>query len=364
MTRRILISLDGRANFASLKSAITACAADHDVTVLCYAGAVSDRHGDVVEQVRKLGVRVRAVPTLIEGGPDAMAATVGATMLALAPVISDIAPDVALVVGDRYSVLPVAYAAALMNIVVGHVMGGEVSGTIDEGVRHAITKLAHIHFPATELARSRIVAMGEDPARVHRVGCPRIDFVRDAIGDAAIKRDPRVVVVAQHPVTTEYDAAYGQMTATLDAVAGLQMREVHVIWPNSDAGSAAVIDAVRERHATYLTHRALPPEDYARLLARAGCVVGNSSSAIREGAWIGVPAVNVGTRQRDRERGANVIDVGHSRDEIRAAVQQQLAHGSFESDPLYGDGTAGVQIAGLLGGPLPSAQKRWCGDAA
>ncbi len=360
MLRKVMFAVDGRANWASLHSAIAACcAAGHDVRVLAYASALSDRHGSVVDSIRQIAPSVVELPSLIEGGNQAMAASAGAAALGFAPVLSATRPDVVVVCGDRYTVLPIAYTAALLNIVVAHTMGGELSGTVDEGIRHAITKLSHVHFPATEMAARRIVAMGEDASHVHNVGCPRIDFVRAAFGSDRPDCDRNCVVVSQHAVTTEAELAYEQMCATLEAVDTCGAREVHVFWPNTDAGSQAVIEAVRERHSTYLTHRALPPADYARLMARAGCIVGNSSSAIREGAWIGVPAVNVGTRQRDRERAGNVIDVQHSRDEIRDAIRRQLEHGSYPCDSLYGDGFAGEKIAEVLMGELPSVQKRW-----
>ncbi len=358
--RRILVAVGSRANWASLHIAVRECiAAGIDTTILAYASAVSDRHGAVVEQANDRMLNVVELPTLVEGGPQAMAATVGAIASGFAPVLSAVKPDVVLVCGDRYDVLPVAFSAAMMNVVVAHTMGGEVSGTIDEGVRHAITKLSHLHFPATPAAARRIEAMGEDTARVYAVGCPRIDFVKDALADVRPVSERTCIVVAQHAVTTEHEEAYAQMSATLEAIGGLSAKEVHIIWPNSDAGGQAIVDAVRDRHATYLTHRALPPADYARLMARAGCIVGNSSSAIREGSWIGTPAVNVGTRQAGRERGRNVLDVQHSRDEIRAAIKRQLEHGPYESDALYGTGDAGKKIAEVLAGELPHCQKRW-----
>lgn len=363
--RKLLVAIGSRANWGSLHTAIRACtSAGIETTVLAYGSALSDRHGAVVEQAEERMLNVVELPTLVEGGLQAMAASAGAISSGFAPVLSAVKPDVVLVVGDRYDVLPAAYDAALMNVVVAHSMGGEASGTVDEKIRHAITKLADIHFPSTTAAAARIRSMGEDPERIHCVGCPRIDFVKEALDGARPDYDRRVVVVAQHAVTTEHTDAYTQMTATLEAVDGVGANEVHLVWPNTDSGAQAIVDAVRDRRSTYQTHRALPPADYARLLARAGCIVGNSSSAIREGAWIGTPAINVGTRQRDRERGRNVIDVSHSRDEIRAAIRRQLEHGPYISDPLYGTGDAGEKIAAVLVGTLPSVQKRWCGDAA
>ncbi len=361
--RSILVAVGGRANYATLKNVIRECAHTHDVTVLCYAAAVSDRYGSVVAQVRDGGFRVRSLPSLIDGGTQAMTATAGATMTAVAPLLTEVRPDVVLVCGDRYDVLPIAYAAALQNIRVAHVMGGEVSGTIDEGIRHAITKLAHIHFPATEQARQRIIRLGEDQAHVHVVGCPRLDFVRETLAYDRPAQDPDTIVVSFHPVTTEAHLAGEQTQELLDAVLSVATMwgERHLIWPAGDAGSEAVIDALRceEYEDEFITHRAMPPADYARLLARATVLVGNSSSAIREGAFIGVPAVDVGSRQQGRERGANVVHAEPIAPDIAAAIRRQLEHGPYDSDPLYGDGHASERIADVLAGELPAIQKRW-----
>jgi UDP-hydrolysing UDP-N-acetyl-D-glucosamine 2-epimerase len=246
-------------------------------------------------------------------------------------------------------------------------MGGEVSGTIDESIRHAVTKFAHIHFPASEDARERILKLGERTNDVYLVGCPRVDLVariltepaanalaglfEQGVGDALDLERP-FVLVSQHPVTTEYGEGEKQITTTLEAVREVGLPAI-VLWPNADAGSDDVARGIRkwrERGLSKNMHffKNLPTATYIHLMARAACLVGNSSSGVREGAFIGTPVVNIGSRQDGRRRGRNVIDVPHERTQIIAAMRSQVEHGRYERDPIYGDGKAGERIAQIL----------------
>jgi UDP-hydrolysing UDP-N-acetyl-D-glucosamine 2-epimerase len=269
-------------------------------------------------------------------------------------------------VGDRFEPMATALAATYMNIPLAHTMGGEVSGNIDESIRHAVTKFAHVHFPACTEAADRIVRMGEDPDRVHVVGCPRMDLVaevlaqpgdglsdllREGVGGTFSLEGP-FLIVSQHPVTTEYGDGERQIVETLKAVQALDVPAI-VLWPNADAGSEHIAQGMRkfrEREDDSKLHffKNLPTSDYVQLMRQTACLVGNSSSAIREGSFVGTPAVNVGPRQEGRQRGSNVVDVGYDRDEIAAAVRAQMEHGAFEHEPIYGDGRAGERIAGIL----------------
>jgi UDP-hydrolysing UDP-N-acetyl-D-glucosamine 2-epimerase len=255
-------------------------------------------------------------------------------------------------------------------------MGGEVSGNIDESIRHAVTKFANLHFPASEDAAERIVRMGEDPATVHVVGCPRIDLAAevlaqpsDGLGEllrlgvgGTFDLDSPFLLVSQHPVTTEYGDGERQIAETLLAVQALDLPAI-VLWPNADAGAEHVARGIRkfrehEDDAKLHFFKNLPADDYVRLMQKTACLVGNSSSAIREGAFIGTPAVNVGPRQDGRHRGANVVDVDYDRGAIADAVRAQLDHGPYESETIYGDGGAGQRIADILAQSEISIRKR------
>jgi GDP/UDP-N,N'-diacetylbacillosamine 2-epimerase (hydrolysing) len=216
--------------------------------------------------------------------------------------------------------------------------------------------------------------MGENPATVFNVGCPSIDLVartelglrrevldRTGVG-ASFDPDQPFVLVMQHPVTTEYGLGFDQINQTLEAVAAIGMQAL-VFWPNVDAGSEQVAKGIRifrelGRANGFHFFRNLPPEDFVRLMAHCACMVGNSSAALREGSFLGTPAVTVGTRQQGRERGPNLVEVEHDSDQIADAIRDQIAHGPYERSELFGDGTAGLKIAEKLASVRPEVQKR------
>ncbi len=379
--RKICVVIGSRANYSSIKAVMRAVQVhpDLELQLIVGASAVLDRFGSVVDVIARDGFRIDArVNIIIEGEtPATMAKSTGLALLELPTLFDILRPDVVVSVGDRFETMATAVASAYMNIPVAHTMGGEVTGTIDESIRHAVTKLAHLHFPANALAAERIIRMGEDPATVHVVGCPRIDLIKDLLREDAgldevwIARegvgahvDPRepFLLVSQHPVTTEYGEGEDQIAETLAAVEELDMPAI-MLWPNVDAGSEDVSRGMRkfrERHAPghLRFYKNFPVEIYARLMHRAACLVGNSSAPIREGAFLGTPAVNIGSRQQGRERGANVVDVPHERARIVAAVRAQVAHGRYPSEHRYGDGAAGPRIADILATAPLRLQKR------
>jgi UDP-hydrolysing UDP-N-acetyl-D-glucosamine 2-epimerase len=377
--RKVCFVVASRANYARIKSVLAAVAAHEELELQVIAGASTllERFGNAVDVMQLDGFTPNAmVRFIIEGeNPTTMAKSTGLGLLELPTVFEMIQPDVVVTVADRFETLATAIAGAYMNIPLAHTQGGEVSGSIDESVRHAVTKLAHLHFPATELSARRIVAMGEDPSTVYNLGCPSIDLVRqtelglarDALagfGGTGSRIDPEkpFVLMIQHPVTTEYGHGLDQINATLDAVASVGMQAL-VFWPNVDAGSEHVAKGLRLFRETGRAHgfhffRNLPPEVFVKLLAHSACVVGNSSASLREGAFLGTPAVTVGTRQHNRERAENVVEVGHDTDEIADALREQIAHGRYERSLLFGDGTAGGRIAAVLADAPPPIQKR------
>jgi UDP-hydrolysing UDP-N-acetyl-D-glucosamine 2-epimerase len=380
--RNVCVVVGSRANYSSIKSVMRAVREHPDLALQLIVGASAllDRFGSVIDVIEADGFEANAKVTMIVEGetPGTMAKSTGLGLLELPTLLDLLKPHVVVSVGDRFETIATAIAAAYMNIPVAHTMGGEISGTIDESVRHAVTKLSHLHFPANRPAAERIIRMGEDPSAVHVVGCPRIDLVAEiveqdgALGStdwleregagAHIELDQPFLLVTQHPVTTEYGQGEAQVNETLAALQELRMPTI-MLWPNADAGSedtARGMRKFRERHRPeYIRfYKNFPIETWVRLMLASACVVGNSSAPIREGAYIGVPAVNIGTRQRGRDRGSNVMDVGYDRAEIVAAVRAQIAHGRYASDHLYGDGRAGGRIASVLAEAPLSVQKR------
>lgn len=362
--KRIAVVVASRANYARLKTVIAALGARRGVEPLVIVGgsALCARHGRAIDLIENDGVSVaaRAEFAVADEGSASMARATGQAMIEFAAAFERLRPDCALLIGDRHETLAAATSASYMNIVVAHCQGGEVTGSLDESVRHAITKLAHLHFPATRLARERLLRLGEDPRRVHWVGCPAIDL----IGQTDLEPKPGEIlagcadggylIVQQHSVTSEEDRAGAQMTTTLAALADLDLPAI-VLTPNSDRGSAAIRAALATRLGENVSVASnFAPGDFLALMRDAGCLVGNSSSAIREGAFLGVPAVNIGSRQQHRERGRNVVDAPHDRAAIVTAVRKQIAVGRYPSDPLYGDGRASERIAALLADSDPN----------
>lgn len=378
--RKVCIFVGSRANYSSIKAVLRAVDLHPDLELQLVAGAsaVLDRYGAVIDVIERDGFEVAArVFMLVEGEtPATMAKSTGLGLIELPTIFDQLRPDVVLTVGDRFETMATTLAAAYMDIPLAHTMGGEVSGNIDENIRHAITKFANLHFPACDDARERIIRLGEDPERVFNVGCPRMDLVTETIDDGrdidAIVASEGVgatfstrlpfIMISQHPVTNEYGSGEAQVTETLYAALETGLPSL-VLWPNADAGSEEVARGIRkfrERHPNAPFHyiKNLPPEVYLPLMARTACLIGNSSSALREGAFIGTPAVNVGSRQVGRQRGSNVVEAGYDRNDIAAAIANRLALGGrLPSEPIYGDGKAGPRIAELLARePLTTAK--------
>jgi len=318
------------------------------------------------------------VHMVVEGeNPITSAKSTGLGLIELTTVFGNLGPDVVVTIADRYETLATAIAASYMNIPLAHVQGGEVTGSIDEKVRHAVTKLSDLHFVATERAAERVVRMGEDPATVFVTGCPSIDLAAAVLDDPELDFDPfskyggvgpsfdisgGYLVVMQHPVTTEYEEARQQITETLWAVhdSGIP---AFWFWPNVDAGSDGTskgIRSFRERNHEANIHFFLnmTPEDFLRLIINGCCLVGNSSVGIRECSFLGVPTVNIGSRQEGRERGANVIDTKCFRSSILDSIRRQLGRGAYPQEHIYGDGEAGARIAELLAQCELKATKR------
>lgn len=377
--KKICIVVNSRANYGRIKSVLEAVESHPGLQLQLVVGASAllFRFGNVVEIIREDGFEpVATVYSIVEGEtPTTMAKSTGLAILELATMFENIGPDIALTVADRFETLATAVAASYMNIPLAHTQGGEVTGSIDESVRHAVTKLSHIHFPATEQAAEYLIRMGEHAERVHMTGDPSIDILEridlslpadllDRYGGVGGRLDLTLpyIIVLQHPVTTEFGQGFDQINETLKAIHDLDIQAIW-LWPNVDAGSDDVAKGLRlyrEAHPETKIHffRHFTVEDYARLMNNAACIVGNSSSALREGSYLGLQAVNVGTRQNGRERAANVIDVGHDSEAIKSATLKQIERGRYEQSHLFGDGKAGQRIAKLLASEDISIQKQ------
>jgi UDP-hydrolysing UDP-N-acetyl-D-glucosamine 2-epimerase len=379
--RKVCVVVTARPSYSRIKTALTAIQErpDLELQLVVGASALLERYGTAVRYMQDDGFQIAARVYMVLEGENlaSMAKTTGLGLLELATVFDNLKPDVVVTIADRYETLATAVAAAYMNIPVAHVQGGEVTGSIDEKVRHAVTKLADLHFPSTEAAAARILRMGETADTVFVTGCPSIDLAAEVLShpdpafDALAKYggvgarlclDDGYLVVMQHPVTTEYEEARQHAVETLQAVREIGMPTLW-FWPNVDAGSDGTSNAIRafrenEKPENMRFFKNMEPEDFLRLLYGSRGLVGNSSVGIRECSFLGVPVVNVGSRQAGRDRGRNVLDVGYDRREIVRAIGESVSTGHFPSDPLYGDGRAGARIADLLATRPLTIQKR------
>ena len=286
----------------------------------------------------------------------------------LATVFYNLKPDAVITIADRFETIATSIAASYQNIPLVHIQGGEVTGNIDEKVRHANTKLADLHLVASEDAKARVLKLGEASEMVVNTGCPSIDLAKEIMESPALDFDPiekyggvgadldwktnGYIVVMQHPVTTEYEAAKTDVLKTLEAVAELNM-PTFWFWPNVDAGADGTSNGIRtfrELHKPTNIHffKNMEPHDFLRLLVNSNCLIGNSSVGIRECAYLGVPVVNIGTRQNRRERGNNVLDVDYDREDIKAAIVSQIENMNITSSSIYGNGNSGEQMAEVL----------------
>ncbi len=381
MKRKVCVVVTARPSYSRIKTAMQAIQhhPDLELQLVITASALLDRYGSVVHNIERDGFRIDArVFMVLEGeNPTSMAKTTGVGMLELSTVFDNLKPDVIVTVADRYETIATAVSAAYMNLPLAHVQGGEVTGSIDEKVRHAVTKLADLHLVSNEKAAERVIRMGEQPTSVHVTGCPSIDLAAEILASPALDFNPYekyggvgrtidlehgYLVVMQHPVTTEYELARQQITETLYAIHSIGLPTLW-FWPNVDAGSDGTsrgIRAFREKEAPENIHffKNMMPDDFLRVLYNSRGIVGNSSVGIRECAFLGVPAVNVGTRQSGRDRGHNVIDVDHDREQIKAAILAHMSGGRCEPDMIYGDGHAGERIADVLARAPLTFEKR------
>jgi UDP-hydrolysing UDP-N-acetyl-D-glucosamine 2-epimerase len=379
--RKICVVVTARPSYSRIRTALHAIAAhpDLELQLVVAASALLDRYGSAVQAIERDGFEIRQRVYMVLEGENLVtsAKSTGIGLSELATVFDNLAPHAVITVADRYETLATAVAASYMNIPVVHVQGGEVTGSIDEKVRHAVTKLSNLHLVSTERARERVIRLGEAEDTVHLTGCPSIDIAAEVAASPELDFDPFMkyggvgpatdlsrgyLVVMQHPVTTEYDEARAQVEETLYAVKDFGL-PVLWFWPNPDAGSDGTSKGIRvfrekEEPENFHLFRNMFPEDFLRLLMGSVAIVGNSSVAIRECSYLGVPAVNIGSRQLGRERGANVIDVAHDRGEIAGAIREHISRGRSAADHLYGDGRAGQRIADCVATAALTVEKR------
>jgi GDP/UDP-N,N'-diacetylbacillosamine 2-epimerase (hydrolysing) len=364
--RKVLYISGTRADYGLMRTTLRAIV-EHPG--MCLEIAATGMHlmaefGLSINEIKADGFKVREIGSKYErDDKSSMASFTGGFIKILSEKVEDIKPDIILVLGDRAEMLGGAIIGAYMSIPVAHVHGGEVSSTVDEFTRHAITKLSHIHLPATKKSAERIIKMGEEPWRVHTVGAPGLDQIlsekllpkEGVFKRLGLNGRKPIILVLQHPVSMESGQAGEQMRMTLKAVFE-EKQETVVIYPNADAGGREMISVIEEYRKYPFIHifKNLPHDDYLCLLKYSSVLIGNSSSGIIEAPSFRLPVVNIGSRQEGRERAINVIDAENDSDSIKKALDQASSPAFMKklascSNP-YGDGKTGPRIAGILAG--------------
>jgi len=369
--RTICVVITARPSYSRIKTVMDAIIKHKELKLqlIVMGSALLDKYGSVVDFIEKDGFKINnKIHTIVEGQElTSMPKSTALGLLEITTVFENLRPDIVVTIADRYETIATAIAASYMNIPLAHIQGGEVTGSIDEKVRHAVTKLSNFHFASTKLAGKRIRKMGENPSDIYVTGCPSMDLTMEVVINHKLDFDPIVkyggvgseidltgdyIVVLQHPVTTEYDKAGKHVLETLQAVAKLNLPTIW-LWPNIDAGSddtSGEIRSFREEINPQNIYfmKNMSSVDFLKLLKNSSCIVGNSSVAIRECSFMGVPAINIGTRQQSRERGKNVINVNYSSIEIEEAILIQINNKKCKKDNIYGTGDAGEKIADIL----------------
>ena len=363
----IAVVLTARSSWAKLEPVCRALV-DRGLSpqIVACGSALLERYGRVVDVVRDQGYTVAAECWTVHEGSTLVttAKETGALVLDLTAVLWNMRPRLVVVCADRHEVLAAATAASYLHLPLLHLQGGERSGSIDDKVRDAVTALADYHCVCTSRARYRVYGLGGVWGQIWQTGCPSIDLSAAASADEPVTPDelggtgPRIstarpfVLCLQHPVSTQVDGSATQMATTLNALACVPLPRL-IFWPAEEAGADAMSKAIRahlvaHQGQTYHTKVNLPPRRWLRLVTQAACLVGNSSTGIRECSFLGTPVVNIGTRQDGRERAANVVDVPHDATVILDAVTTQIAHGRYPSSTLYGVGVAGPATAAVI----------------
>lgn len=359
--RRILYVSGTRADFGLMKSTLQLVQTDQRFALdLVVTGMHLDAaYGMTVNEIEQAGLNVVARIPVTDGTPSGalMGSNVGRMTTGLVSAFEAASPDLVLLLGDRGEMLAGAIAALHLNIPIAHIHGGERSGTVDEPVRHAISKLSHLHLVATEQSHERLIRMGEPEHTVHVVGAPGLDGLAElprrskaqlAI-DHGLRTDQPIALLVFHPILQESMAAGTHIAAIIDSLLSSNMQVV-ALKPNSDSGSAAV-RAVLERRAdagdiTLYTHLTRPV--FVEFMSRADVMIGNSSSGIIEAATFGTPVINIGSRQNLRQRNGNITDVGVDGDAIKRAITAVISAPRPQPGNVYGDGRAGPRIIEAL----------------
>jgi UDP-hydrolysing UDP-N-acetyl-D-glucosamine 2-epimerase len=364
--RKIFVITERRADYSRFKPILEKISHDSELDYYLVVTGIHllEEYGHTINEIKKDGFTISGTFNMFDDGEKVaddgaeMARALGRAITKVTYELEKAKPDIILSGFDIAANFAVAIAGAHMNIPVTHIQGGEVTGTIDESIRHAMSKFSHYHFTSNEDAKERLIKMGEVPERVFIVGCPSLDALKNApdvskeniLEEFGIDLNDKYLIIIQHPVTTEIKHTVDQITETLQAIEEIDISAL-LIYPNNDAGSTQIIKAIKDSKIRHVS--TLSIEKYKTLLKNSCALVGNSSSGIHEAATFHVPTVNIGTRQQGRLRGDNIIDVRSNKEEIKKGIEKALfdkkfLHAVSVCKNPYGDGHSSDKIVKLL----------------
>ena len=362
--RKIFVVVERRADYSRYKPILQLMNEDpfFEIYLVVTGICLLDIHGKDVNYISSDGFKINArIDMFTKKHPDTggeMVRSMARVMTALVDELEKIKPDIVLSGFDIGANMAVTIAAAHMNIPVAHIQGGEVTGSIDESIRHAMSKFSHIHFPATELSKKRLIRMGEDPKNVYVVGCPSIDVIINTptlqveVLEKYFKINFKkpILLMIQHPVTTEAEDSFFQIKATVDAINEMRIQTVALL-PNNDAGFSKIINYIKESGIKW--YPSLSTDIFVNLYRNVNALIGNSSSGIHETPTMKIPAINIGNRQQGRERSFNVIDVPHDKKLIIKAIDKSINDKNFieklkNLKNPYGNGDSAQKIVNIL----------------
>ena len=381
MKRKICVIISARASYARIKSILTAIKKNRnlELQIVTTCSANSEEFGNVAGIIEEDGFTItEKIFSHIKGETLATSVkTTGLTLIKLSSVLEKLKPDIVITNGDRYETIANAIAAAYLNIPLAHIQGGDVTGNIDEKVRHAITKMADIHFATSITSYRRLLLLGENPDKVFMFGCPSIDLIKDIYGSLQLDFNPlrkyksfgnitempdEYYVIMQHPTTTDIANTKKNFEKTLKVIP-LVNKPFFILLPNADASTKDILQSIKQFCNRYKELKVqcffnMNPLDFIKFLYHSKCLIGNSSVGIRECSYLGIPVVNIGNRQFERERGTNVIDVDYNTKDIFEAIKVWKKRGRPSQSFIYGTGTAGKKIADTLANIDLSYEKR------
>lgn len=368
--RRICVTITARASYSRVSSMLISIEKSEklELIIVLVGSSIIDKFGNIYDELKGKFKNVYKIHTSIEPSDlSSMAKTTGLTIIELSSFYEYHKPNLVITIADRFETISTSIAASYQNIPLVHIQGGEITGNIDEKVRHANTKLADYHFVSNDKASQRVIRLGENPQYIFNTGCPSLDIAKKVKTKKLIQFNPfknnngvgkefellhkGYLVFLQHPDTNSFHKLKDQINSSLEAI-NISGIPTFIFWPNMDLGTDLLSKEIRKfreknhnKNIYYIKN--LNPVDFLQLIYNSICLIGNSSCGIRECSFLGVPAINIGNRQKGRLKGFNVIDVNHNTDEILDAIKQAK---EIELAPqkIYGDGFSGRRIAKIL----------------